>query len=90
MLHDKDLGGTVSPLLELVDTWAAVQAESARSVPAGELAADIANLGDKPCLIADSVPEAMQCAADRTRPEDLILVTGSFHVIGPALQWLEV
>ena len=88
MLQDKDLTGIVSPLLEHVDDWLAVTADAARARPAGELAAGIANLSDKPCLVAQSLPDAMQQARSRTNAEDLTLVTGSFYVVGPALEWL--
>ena len=88
MLRDKDLTGIVSPLLEHVDDWVAVTADGAHALPASELAAGIANLSDKPCLIAQSLPDAMQEARSRTNAEDLILVTGSFYVVGPALEWL--
>ena len=89
MLRDKDLDGIVSPLLEFVDAWVAVKAESARAIAARELAAGIANLCDKPCLVADSLPDAMQYACTQATARDLILVTGSFYVVGPALQWLK-
>lgn len=89
VLGDKDLAGIVSPLLAFVDAWIAVTADAERARPAGELAAGIANLLEKPCLVADSVPEAMRRARDQTTSDDLILVTGSFYVVGPALEWLE-
>jgi dihydrofolate synthase/folylpolyglutamate synthase len=89
MLRDKDLGGIVSPLLEFVDAWVAVRAESPRALAAKELAAGIANLCDKPCLAADSLSDAMQYACAQATAKDLILVTGSFYVVGPALQWLK-
>jgi len=88
MLQDKDLTGIVSPLLEHVDDWVAVTADAAHALPASELAAGIANLSNKPCLIAQSLPDSMQEARSRTNAEDLILVTGSFYVVGPALEWL--
>ncbi len=88
MLRDKDLPGIVSPLLECVDTWFAVTADAARALPARVLAAEIANISNKPCLAAVSLPDAMQLARDQTTSDDLILVTGSFYVVGPALEWL--
>ena len=89
MLQDKDLGGIVSPLLEFVDAWIAVRAETARARAAKDLAAGIANLCDKPCLVADSLADAMQYACTQATAKDLILITGSFYVVGPALQWLK-
>ncbi len=88
MLEDKDLPGIVSPLLGCVDAWLAVTADAKQALPARALAAEIANLSDKPCLVADSLPDAMRHAGDQTTSEDLILVTGSFYVVGPALEWL--
>jgi len=89
MLRDKDLGGIVSPLLEYVDAWVAVKAESARALAATELAAGIAKLCDGPCLVADSLSDGMRYACSQATANDLILVTGSFYVVGPALQWLK-
>lgn len=89
LLRDKDLGGVVSPLLEAVDAWVTVRAENTRALEARELAAGIAELSDKPCQMADSLPNALEIARRQTDTEDLILVTGSFYVVGPALRWFE-
>ncbi len=89
MLRDKDLRGIVSPLLKFVDAWVAVRAESPRALAARELAAGIANMCDKPCLVAEGLSDAMQYAASQATAKDLILVTGSFYVVGPALRWLK-
>lgn len=88
VLADKDIDGIVSPLAERVDSWVAVTANSPRAVAAGTLAARIANLTDKPCLIGDDLPGAMRHARGSAGDDDLILVTGSFYMVGPALQWL--
>lgn len=88
MLGDKDREGIVSHIREYVDAWISVTAASRRAVPARTLAAAIANLCNKPCLIAESLPHAMQFAHDQTTAEDRILVSGSFYVVGPALEWL--
>ena len=89
LLRGKDLDGIVSALLGLVDVWIAVRAEETRSLAASELAAGIANMCDKSCLILDSLPDAMQYTANEANVEDLIVVTGSFYVVGPALRWLK-
>ncbi len=89
MLRDKDLAGIVSPLVDHVDAWLAVTADAARALPARKLAEGIAGLSNNPCLVADSLPEAMEHARDQTTDEDLLLVTGSFYVVGPALEWLD-
>jgi len=89
MLADKDQAGILSPLREQVDAWVAVTAAGGRAFPAGDLAAGIAILTNKPCLIAGSLTEAIQYAHERSSPGDRILVTGSFYVVGPALNWLD-
>jgi folylpolyglutamate synthase/dihydropteroate synthase len=38
---------------------------------------------------ADSVAAACAAALSAARPEDRIVVFGSFHTVGPALDWLE-
>jgi dihydrofolate synthase/folylpolyglutamate synthase len=89
MLRDKDRQGIVSPLCSQVDAWVAVTATGPRALSAGELASGIANSCNKPCLVADSLSDAMTFAIDRTTADDRILVTGSFYLVGPALNWLE-
>ena len=88
MLSDKDQTGIVSPLREQINTWIAVTADGNRALPARKLAAGIANLCGKPCLVSENLPGAMRYAHDHSSADDLILVTGSFYVVGPALKWL--
>lgn len=85
ILDDKVISDIIEPLLPLVENWIAVTAASPRGVPASELAAGIAKISDKPCLIANSIEEACQQAdSDDQGP---VLVTGSFFTVGPALTW---
>lgn len=86
VLSDKIVADIIEPLLPFVDQWIAVAAEGPRGIPAGELAAAIANLSGKPCLIAASIEQACDEAdIDSGSP---VLVTGSFFTVGPALTWL--
>jgi dihydrofolate synthase/folylpolyglutamate synthase len=89
MLGDKDLAGFITPLTPFVDAWIAVSLPGSRAQSAGKLAPRIANLTGKPCLIVDDPEDAFRLADDRAGEHDLILVTGSFHVVGPALNWIE-
>ncbi len=90
MLDDKDVEGIVAPLNEHVDRWTAVTADSHRGIPAAELARRIANHGNRPCLIAESLAEAIETARQNAGENDTILVTGSFYIVGPVLQQLEL
>ena len=88
MLDDKDIEGSVQALNEQVDQWIAVTANSHRAVPAEELARRIANACGRPCRIADSLPEAMESVRRDASINDRILISGSFYLVGPALEQL--
>ena len=88
MLDDKDVAAVIAPLHEHVDFWIAVTAESSRAIDAAELGRQIANQTNAGCQIADDLPAAMTFARERTGPDDRILICGSFHVVGPALEAL--
>ena len=61
-----------------------------RAVPAGELARQIANVCGRPCLIAETLEEAMESARRDASINDRIVVTGSFYLVGPVLQRLRL
>ena len=88
MLDDKDVEGVVAHLHDEIDYWIAVAADSPRTIPADELARRIANASDTACLVADSVEVAMARAEELAGPHDRVLVTGSFYLVGPALDRL--
>jgi len=89
MLADKDVQGIIEPLSELVDTWIAIPVEGATAELAAPLAQDIANYSMRPCRIAESIPAALEYADRQANADQLILVTGSFYAVGPALAWLQ-
>ena len=88
MLDDKDVAGCVRHLKDQVDHWIAVTADSPRAIAADELARQVANATDKACLVAGSLNVAISRAQELTQPGDRVLVTGSFYVVGPALNQL--
>ncbi len=89
VLADKDLPGMLQPLLPHVERWIAVTAESPRALPARELAQRVAQIAEKPCLVVDDIATAVAHLEARASPQELLLVTGSFFTVGPALAWLE-
>ena len=86
MLDDKDVEGVVASLAGIARAWIAVTAESPRAIQAAELARRIANVSDCACLIAASLDSAIEHARNQAGPDDLVLVTGSFYLVGPMLQ----
>lgn len=89
VLADKDLHGLLEPLCPLVDAWISVSAENPRALAADGLAARVANRCNRPCRIGGDVASGMRLAEALCRPDDLILVTGSFYTVGPALAYLD-
>lgn len=88
MLNDKDVEGLVEVLGSVVDKWVAVAANSPRAIPVDELARRVANASNRGCLEAASMTDALQHARRVTTDDDRIVVTGSFFVVGPALEAL--
>jgi dihydrofolate synthase/folylpolyglutamate synthase len=88
MLDDKDVEGVVAHLADEVDHWIAVTADSQRAISANELGRRVANASNAACLVADSLVAAMDRAQELTNADDRILVTGSFYLVGPALNQL--
>lgn len=90
LLDDKDVEGVVQPLLPRVDAWVAVAPDSRRAIPAADLGRRIANAGNRPCLVADRLDEALEFARQAAGENDRILVTGSFYLVGPVLKRLRI
>lgn len=88
MMADKDVAGFVAPLRDIVDTWIAVTVNGSRAESASVLARKIANESQKPCRIVESATVAFQQAENSAASNDVVLVTGSFYLVGPALEWL--
>ena len=90
LLDDKDVEGIVEPLNDRVSHWIAVTADSHRALAAEECARRIANHGNRPCMIGESLRDAMDYARHHAAGSNRILITGSFYLVGPALQILEL
>ena len=88
MLDDKDVEGVVAYLENEVDHWIAVTMDSQRAFSATELGRRIANASNAACLIVDSLDAAMDRAQELATDDDRVLVTGSFYLVGPALNQL--
>ena len=88
MLADKNVEEFISTFAPLVDDWIGVSIVGSRGGAATPLAQKIANQCNKPCLIVDDMQEAFAIAGERSEEDDTVLVTGSFYIVGPALDWL--
>ena len=88
MLDDKDVETVAQHLDAQIDHWIAVAADSPRTVSAAELARRVAASTGNRCEVADSLQAAMRRAEALAGSRDRVLVTGSFYLVGPALDEL--
>jgi dihydrofolate synthase/folylpolyglutamate synthase len=89
ILADKDAAGIAAELRECFDAWWLAPIEGARGISAADLADRIRGEVAAPLTIADDIAAACAAASAAAAAEDRIIVFGSFHTVGPALDWLE-
>jgi dihydrofolate synthase/folylpolyglutamate synthase len=89
ILADKDAAAIVGELRGCFDRWWLVTTGGDRGRSAAALESCVGPGLDAPAQALDSLPEACAAAAAAARDGDRIVVFGSFHTVGPALDWLE-
>jgi dihydrofolate synthase / folylpolyglutamate synthase len=89
ILADKDAEGVAAELQGCVDAWWCVSTEGERGRNAADLAQMIGRRVTVPVEAADSPAAGCAAASADATPADRIVVFGSFHTVGPALDWLE-
>jgi dihydrofolate synthase/folylpolyglutamate synthase len=89
ILADKDAAGVVAELSDRIDAWWCVTTEGDRGRSGASLAQMVESQVAAPVEAADSTPAGCAAALAHAAPLDRIVVFGSFHVVGPALDWLE-
>ena len=89
ILADKDAAGVAAELKDCVHAWWCVTTEGDRGRSGASLAQRVASQVAAPVEAADSTPAGCAAALQAAKASDRILVFGSFHVVGPALDWLE-
>ena len=89
VLADKDAAGIGGALAELIEHWIVCTLPGPRGLSAAQLAQRLALEGAS-IELAASVVEGCELARTEARPGDRIIVCGSVHTVGPALQWLRI
>lgn len=87
-LQDKDAAGVVDALAGAVDTWMLAGLEGARGQSAAALAQRVTGSAAAAAALADDVPSALAQLLQHAAAGDRVLVFGSFHTAGQALDWL--
>ena len=89
ILGDKDAGAIARLLGPVVDHWILCALPGPRGTSAAELARRM-SLPESGVTLAESVEEGCAVARTTAKPGDRVLVFGSFHTVGPAMQWLGI
>jgi dihydrofolate synthase/folylpolyglutamate synthase len=89
ILADKDASGIAEILDVAIDEWWCASLEGARGRSGEELAKAVRGKVANNVRAADSVAAACAAALNAATSQDRIVVFGSFHTVGPALDWLE-
>ena len=91
MLQDKDAAGVVHALRRRFDAWYLVDlSDQPRGMTSSQMAAQVRPiLGDAVLTVACGVEETLADVACMARPDDLVVVFGSFLTVGAAMTWLE-
>jgi len=82
--NDKDVKGMLHNLQYGADKVIFTRSNSAKAMPAEDLADIYTEMCGKMCQTASSLGEALRLAKSAVSKEDLICITGSFYLIGQA------
>ncbi len=89
ILADKDAAGVARQLRDCIDEWWLSATEGTRGTTSAVLAARIAPQIKVRHSETDDIAAACAAASAAAGPNDRIVVFGSFHTVGPAMDWLE-
>ncbi|MEN0614247.1 bifunctional tetrahydrofolate synthase/dihydrofolate synthase [Klebsiella indica] len=84
MLHDKDIAGTLENLKAEVDDWYCAPLEGPRGATAAQLMEHL-----RAGQVYTSVAQAWHAAMADARPEDTVLVCGSFHTVAHVMEEID-
>ncbi len=90
LLADKDAAGVAAALSGLLDGYVAVGLAGQRARDGLTLSQALrASLGEAD-WVGDDPVEGLGFARQAAQPGDRVVVLGSFHMVGPALEWLRL
>jgi dihydrofolate synthase/folylpolyglutamate synthase len=89
-MRDKDLKGVVEPFVTTAAGWFVAQASMDRGATGEELKLLLESLGARSVRVAADVAAACAAARAAAGPSDRVLVYGSFHTVGAALEALRL
>ncbi len=90
MMADKDVESVASAMAPCVDRWIAVSLPPPRGMDADSLARRLRSRTGGEVSTAATVEQGCTAARAAAHSGDRVVVFGSFHAVGPALEWLGV
>ena len=89
-MRDKDLAGVVQPFAATAAGWFVAQGSTDRGATGDELGTLLESLGAARVHVADDVAAACAAARAAAAAGDRVVVYGSFHTVGAALEALRL
>jgi dihydrofolate synthase/folylpolyglutamate synthase len=89
MLADKDIEGAAAALAGVIDVWLVAGLKGPRALEPQRLAERLRGAGANVSSVAADVPSACAAAEALARPDDRVIVFGSFLTVGAALEYLD-
>ena len=89
IMSDKDIHMVIDEIAEYATHWFIPKLEITRSIEPDDLKKIIKEKNIGSCSTHDSVAQSINMAVDSTSKDDLIVITGSFFVVSPALYYLK-
>jgi dihydrofolate synthase/folylpolyglutamate synthase len=89
MLADKDIEGAAAALAGVIDVWVVAGLSGPRALEPNLLAERLRRTGANVATVGADVASACAAAEALARPDDRIVVFGSFLTVGAALEYLD-
>ena len=89
IMSDKDIHKVIDEIAEYATHWFIPKLEITRSIEPNDLKKIIEEKNTGSCSMNNSVAQSINMAVKSTTKNDLIVITGSFYIVSPALYYLK-
>ena len=89
IMSDKDIHKVIDEIAKYATHWFIPKLEISRSIDPSDLKKIIVEKNTGSCSMSNSIAQSINMAVESTSKDDLIVITGSFFVVSPALYFLE-
>ena len=89
IMSDKDIHKVIDEIAEYAAHWFIPKLENSRSIEPDDLKKIILEKNIGSCSMNNSIAQSINMAVKSTSKDDLIVITGSFYIVSPALYYLK-